>query len=320
MNKNKYIFYLLLSLCLISGGCVNENLDDCPQDILLEFNVLMAKYEFQEIVDDVTVYLFDEDNNYYNKYYYTNDALKQNAYKAVVPRPSIKGKYTFVVLVNHSEDFYETFGYEKRDEMRTRLKTNPEDYSINKKQVDLYHGYKEIEIIDVTNTVSYLVDLTKDTNNIDLSVTIQDSSTENSDEISTNMIGTNDTYNYSNESVGNTPITYYAHTRDGVSSTRSDDIAFDENYRTMRLFVNSDLKINFYKKIEEQEKLKVSEVNLSQILTSIKDPSGNYLYNTNDKLWAEDEFDVHITLDGTTYTIVKLVVNDWTAIDIDDPL
>lgn len=307
MRKIVYIVIVIFILWLPSG-CYREDLSDCPQGLLLKLEPTITKYTIDEIINDVTLYLFNEQGDYVAKYHYQRDALQGPELLVPVPQQRT-GKYTFVVLVNHDEKDYTTFGTEKCESLLTRLLTEP-NFTFSRKQADLYHGHKVIEVTQGLKVVTEEVEISKNTNNINLQLEIREYNLEENEEISAQLTGTNGTYDYANKPTGNTVITYNPHTP-GPAVAEQGVYRREDQFRTMRLWIGDDLKLTIYRNFPDLKPIEMASIMLTKTIAEIKDPStGDYLYNTDEKLELEDEFNISLVLDET-YTIVDLIINNW---------
>lgn len=311
MNRKEYILILFSSL-LIFGGCINEDLSDCPRGKYIYFKTNSPKYVYENIVKKVDLYLYDEGENLVSEYSCPREDLDGNNYRIYIPQfPN--GNYVAVALVNQ-DNHYETLDKSKLTSLRTRLLTTSGD-SVKIKPNDIYHSNKEMNFGDTYHITSDTMFLSKNTNHINLSVQIKDHKMPDANTLGTTITGANGEYNYNNRSVGNSTLTYIPHTTSPIEKVQN-TIVFKNSTTIMRLWIDADLMVNVieYENGVTPKNKPVASLNLMDMISKVKnDATGEYLYNTNEKLELEDEFNIEVIYDSS-FSIIDLKVNDWFCI------
>lgn len=311
MNKKEYILILFSSL-LLFGSCIEEDLDDCLRGKYICFKTNNPKYKYEEVVDKVNLYLYDEGENLVSEYSYSRQQLIDSDYKAYLPQ-HLNGNYLLVALVNH-EDCYSTTEVSQLSKLKTKL--NAENDSVRSKQADLYHAYREVSFGDTYHITSDTVSLSKNTNHINLEVELRDYPMPANATLCTHICGCNGIYNYNNKSLGGAKLTYIPHTL--VSENISGNKITLNNISTiMRLWIGDDLSICLEQHEPGKSPVNLTNLMLTKEIASIaNDLTNEKLYDTNEKLELEDEFRIRVVLDGEL-SVVELRINNWYLIKED---
>lgn len=293
---NKRIILSLASALLFLGSCIKEDLSRCPQGKYIVFETINPKYPFGQIVSKVDLYLYDDRETLVGRYTYSREQLQADGLRARLPKQP-DGNYFLVALVNH-EDCFATTGAETRSTLRTGVKTEAGD-SVSFKLADIYHGCKDISFVSSTSESRDKVYLSKNTNNVNLTVELRDADNPQATAalLSTAVTGTNGTYDSRNTPVGTGKLTYLPHTTKAVSALH--------DFRTMRMWIGDDLTVHARRTDNGQQQ----SLPLTGTLSGME-IDGYKPYDTDEKLELEDEFDIHVVFDGQM-TIVALKINDW---------
>lgn len=307
--KKEYVFILLFSF-LIFGNCINEDNSDCPYGKYVLFKIINPKYQYKEVVDKVDLYLYNEEEILVGEYSYSKAQLEGSELKAMIPYDRA-GNYSIVALINQSER-YLTFNKGELKELRTELLTDEGD-SVKFKLADIYHSYKEVSFKGNTAMTNDTMYLSKNTNHINLEIEIHDYDLPDNASLVTHICGNNGTYNFSNKSVGNRKITYLPHSSD-FGDIRNEIMNFRYLFTIMRLWIGDDLKICLEQHEPGTLPETLAEVMLTEEIAKLENElTGEKLYDTDEKLELEDEFDIRIVFDNT-FTIIELKINDWFVI------
>lgn len=294
-------------------------MSDCVTDIpgggeetetdsrVLYFKTIPEKYQFEEIVESVRLYVYDDDENRYLKTFrdVTAEELLSSAYGVILSEweelPD-NNNYHIIGVLNLNEH-YEISGHEALDSYETRI-VRDENHEISDDLNDIFIGY--IRLDPITKTVyEDTIYLEKLTNRIYLTVEFFDFELPAGTELISYITGSNSEYNYLNNSLGYTTMTYKPHTYGAEHESM-----FKFELTTGKLYLEDDLVlwIEMYdvlgRKVGEQS------INLTDRIAETQDDNGNYLYNTNQKLQEEDEFYLYLLIDGN-FEIIEFNVNDW---------
>lgn len=308
MIKIKYHIFIYFSLFIFLNSCYKEDMSDCyDDDFNLSFSLIMNKYKFENIVDNLVLYQYDDKGELLEEYEFSRKQLESDDFIVKLPLPA-KGIYTFVAIANINDTFHRVYSKDKRGDFLLRLITK--EFSVTDKIDDIYQGYKQIIIDDeeeVPRTEN--IELTKHTNNITVIVETTDSEPENNPEFSTTISGTNGVYNYRYQPLPSEIITYIPH----ESVFKRNSLSLTDQYRIMRIWIDDDMKLGIFNKDADGNKKEISSIMLTAAIADMKDMQGNLLYNTDEKLEQEDEFEIHVLLkpDGETYAVAEIWVNGW---------
>lgn len=298
--KRIYKICLGLSVFIFLNGCIHEGALDCPrEERYVCFKSVMKKYDFRDIVDHTTLYLYNDVDELVFKRTYTKEELIQHNYRAPLPVQK-PGAYTLVASMNSGDDYLKNEAQKLSD---FRISLIPDRHNhVTRQQSDIYHGSSPICFTGEApgeNECDYLVWLYKNTNYIHVTLTHNGYTPPPGGTIRSAIEGDNGTYNHRNENLPNHDRIYIAHTRE------SEPVS--EFFLSTVMHIRS--RNNVVLKLEEFDGQGV--VNTMQE----KDLIQEFLkiYPTDEELDQVDLFDVKIEL-GDNMTIVSMTVNGWYTI------
>ncbi|MDL2222455.1 FimB/Mfa2 family fimbrial subunit [Parabacteroides sp. OttesenSCG-928-N08] len=145
--KNRAIPFRLMAIAavfaLFTTGCVNETLDDCPG----EHAVTLVVHNLEDFdvteggdVSDATIYIFDEDNNFLDKFTLTKGQIRN---RTRVPVNYSPGKKLRMVGWGNTDGMIMEEG-DKLEDFKVKVQTKSDDYANSPN--DLYLGKKEFII------------------------------------------------------------------------------------------------------------------------------------------------------------------------------
>lgn len=145
--------------------------------------------------------------------------------------------------------------------------------------------------------------LSKNTNNIHLTVHMSDGAVPASAQVDAYMHGCNGLYDSQNKAKGNTMVTYLPHASSKVVTSTYD-------FTTLRLWIGDDLTMKIEQNESGKQAVPLATIPVTQWLAELENDNGEKLYDTDDKLEMEDEFNIEISLDGKA-VIIGVKINGW---------
>lgn len=285
--------YLLITLFLFLGGCNKDDLEDCPIMLHVYFESVMTKYEYENIADQLDLYLYNQNNSLVERFSYSKNQLQQANYTPVLPIWEF-GKYTLVALVNPKD--YTISGDGDINSFQVALNSEEGD-TVRTKQSDLFHAYKVMDLpfTGIINRYDTL-DLYKNTNHILVNISFERYDTERST-LHAYMSGNNGSSDYKNDCNPNSKRIYLPYTKKWEGRKVS------MQYTTMQLKIGSDLTL-YVEEEREGTRTIMKELNIAETISKVSE------YNTNEKLDQEDTFTIDLVL-SSDYIILDLKINDW---------
>lgn len=309
--KTKSLLIILLACCLTLTGCFREKYLDCPEGRYIYLRSATGNYNCEDIAERVDLYLYDSEGNLVGTYSFDRDEIIARDYKLPIPfQPA--GEYTLVAQVNFSEDDYMLIGIDNLFGGQCGLVGGALG-EITRKQADIYHGFGKIVFGEGPDAFAYktdIIDIYKNTKNIELEVSYHKSVDADTRRAEAVITGNNGVYKYDNSNAAECFRRYYPHTNGGHTFS----------FTTMHFYCNSDmtLTVDLYKRPstragQEGTLLDSQELNIAGYLAQVRDNTGAYLYDTDEKLALEDEFFIQVMF-GDKHAMIGLWVNGWAVI------
>ncbi|MDH6306321.1 hypothetical protein M2463_002989 [Parabacteroides sp. PH5-13] len=317
MNRQRSLFSSILILLLFLGSCINDDLSECPSGRYLHFETLNGKYSFRDVVETVDLYIY-KGNSLVETKRYSRGEIQATGYKIYLNDRPNGTELRYVALVNQAEDCYHTTGSETLEGMLTGLVSSETD-----SLADLYHGTKDILFEHRSAGVADTIYLKKNTNKINLYVGFDGYELPQGSTLHSYIQGRNGQYDSENKPVENSRYTYHPYRWAlGGEESRYD---YDAHFTTLRLWIGADTDLSIEKQNTAVSPLRATEaqllyrLNIVEELAKVVSSGGTYLYDTNEKLELEDEFDIILLLDGN-FVVLELIINDWVVISNRVPL
>lgn len=313
--RNKIALFLLLPP-LICTGCIGENNDDCPLGLYVTFETRNPKHSYVEAVRNVDLYFYDADGNLAASYDYTKDELRPSDGAAYVADPP-RGEYLLLAVVNDGADVgsvdvekYSTIRSEfKNREIRTQLK-------------DFFSAERQVTVSGGRRASSELMVLDKYNNDVRLHVEYDEEYTlPTGATLESYITCNNGVYEFRTRKCLNPcPVRYEAWR---IATNVETRLPSQFTISTMHIWQQSsdkgecDVTVFLHESGLPMDGGRTVSVNLTQELLKIKDPiTGESLYDTDEKLLFEDEYDVTVTI-GKEFNILALTINNWSIISGD---
>ena len=323
---------LLCSAC----GSVFDDEGDCDPRYYVRFvydmNMLRTD-AFATQVGSVDLYVFDAASGAYVTHLSDKgEALASGSYK--MPLNLAPGKYNFIAwcgLADNDEDFTVPQAVAQPEDLKcTMARSRDEKGAYSKHNLHaLFHGSLSVELPNEEGEHVYTVKLTKDTNNINLSLN-HAAGPIDSDRFEITMVDENGLMAYDNSLLTDEQIEYRPYDlRSGsldVTTSRTDALDDDEDgsnqgsflkaeISTARLMADRDCRINIVDK--EQGKVVFSIPFIKWALTL---RSENYR-SMGDQEYLDREYDynlmVFLTDSKEGWTAMEIVINGWHIINQD---
>ncbi|MDH6358993.1 FimB/Mfa2 family fimbrial subunit [Parabacteroides sp. PF5-9] len=301
---------------LLFGSCLKDELEPCGMDPdnlrYISLKSGMRKYNYEHIVKEVDVYLYDDNDFLVDLLSYSKEELKKTDYRIALPIAENQ-EYSAVVLVNKG-DSYEIDRIDQQKEFYVSLKSEAGD-TVRTRQADLFTGFKVLDfgadalpegMDDRCDTVI----LMKATNHFDVTVDFKGYTLPTGSRINTYIKGNNGSANYQTRCHKNSQRIYMPLPPDDGSVMTDNPLYFT----TMKIWHGSDLTLYVEELNENDQLVKSHQMLIVDRLAQIKNMDGEYLYNTDDKLDQEDQFVLNLELDDR-FVLIGLSINGWSLIE-----
>ena len=217
---HKLLVCIAILLCISSCSMMQDDLADCPSGVQVKLEVTMdveygGKYSPQSFADDlknITLWVFDENGVFIDKFREDGNILKQN--NNTMNLPIEPGKYKMVVWTGAESSNYEVSamipGISTLEDLKVRVTRDVQSRQ-NGKLPSLWHGRIENAVVKQSEYTHLTIELTKNTNTI-ISVLHDLSGTDlNSDDYSFEIVANNGYMDYDNRLLPDDDITYNAY-------------------------------------------------------------------------------------------------------------
>ena len=269
-----------------SCSMMQDDLTDCPSGVWVKLEVTMdveygGKYSAQSFADDldnIGLWVFDENGIFIDKFREDGAVLKQN--DNTMNLPIDPGKYKMVVWTGTEDIHYEVSemipGISILSDLKVRVARDIQSRQ-SSKLPSLWHGRIEDAIVKVSEYTHLSIELTKNTNTI-ISVLHDLSGTDlDSDDYTFEIIADNGYMDYNNKLLPDADITYNAYlvetalVSDGDDGTKAVDTRSDETMlsvaraelNTLRLMVD---KPSRFVVTNKKTGVKILNINLTEYL------------------------------------------------------
>lgn len=319
MLCKRVIYVALVAILMQHGGCIKEDLSECKEELLLSFShTLNMDYAdlFEDKVDKVEAYLFDESGLYVEKRIESSSELK-NDYIMRIAVPH--GVYSVVVYggdlscysvgvldtVTNQLDTLLVAGVSSIENLHIELKTYTGDdgYLYSQDSInDLYVGMVNNAISMSGNSVVTDVDLVKNTN--DIAVNILGSASQ-SDRYDTHVVASNGRYGYDNETNDDHGVLKHTPTSSSVSGD-----TLSHSLTMMRLLSSTSTKADITG--SDSHQLIIVDTQTSDTLYNenmVDQILSTEGYSSQDDLDRDDSYSFDVTL--TDSGAITVAINGW---------
>ena len=300
MRTIKYIITAIV-LIVSTTGCIKEKLSDCTPGVYLTYYFTHNKQntnQFENKVDRLEIYVFDANNNLYNKYIFTETKKLTNDHKINLPLP--QGEWKIFTWGGDMTDYTVN---DRTLLLKTDDKISDTEELTNHPLTPLYHG-------EVTSITTYedkytyaKIPLRKNisTINININGTSKHPIGWQPSDFDIETTLNNSAQTFDNAIADQSKLIHYR----SISTIEGNTLKTAHN--VMRLMLNDTSgKITI-----KSGYLPEGKVELPLLETILQNPK----YKTQDDLDREDtyEFNIDLNIEDTTIKIT-ITINDWAII------
>jgi len=334
-----FISHLIKLICaalflfgITSCSLMHDDLSNCPSGVWVKLEVTMdveygGKYSPQSFADDldnISLWVFEPNGTYINKYTEKGEILKQN--DNTMNLPIEPGIYKMVVWTGTEDVNYEVpemiSGVSTIEDLKVRVARDQNNRQ-GKKLSPLWHGRIENAEVKKSEYTHLSIELTKNTNT--LITVLHDTSGKSldSDEYTFEIIADNGYMDYDNQLLPDAQISYDAYLIETALVSNNEDTRSDENMlsvaraelNTLRLMADKNTRFVVTNK---NTGVKILNINLTEYLLLTRE----YYKGTNGKTMSaqayldyEDLFRIVFFLSpspsGDAYILTQLNINGW---------
>ncbi len=315
MMKNLYCIILLFISFLSFNACVKEDRSDCPpvdlpgemEERLLYLRTVPEKYLFEDIVETLQLYLYEEKEDMLVALTreFSADELRATGYAIEWHNWNDLDHYNYHIIgvLNTNED-YDFPNTSRLYDFETHIKATEEDI-VSHEVKDLFIGYfnPNDRWPSAPHDTLYLEKLL---NRIYITIEFDGFELREGTELKTRISGNNSKYDYLNGKLSTGFMNYHPY-RDNSAETDRSVFTFD--IITGKLYIEDDLELFVQLYDEKGELEEETSFMLVEYIARIEDAAGNYLYDTDQKLQQEDEFYIYIVI-NEDFQIIGITIND----------
>jgi hypothetical protein len=303
MNTRKILSFLLLSLLLVAG-CTKEDYRNCPAGLYVSFEPVNPKHNYPELVTKVVLYFYSPEGKLQASFNYSRDELRAYDRAAFVPQIPT-GDYRLVAVINGEKD-YETYGVDRYEDLYTQLKQE----TVNEKLTDLFTSEKLITVgRSGRNIQTENKSLVKHNSNIRLKILYDGYAAPAGITLKAFAEESSGIFHYSTYSG---PATRYVRYLPWAELSGSNGLPRQFDISVFRLWIGGDASICL-QEIDATTQITTGRsyrFNIAEELIKVKNALGEYLYDTNEKLEYNDEYEITITL-GEDFVVLSLTIDNW---------
>lgn len=314
--------------CCTACESVFDEEGDCTPRYFVRFvydmNMLRAD-AFSTQVESVDLYVFDAESGTYIAHFADKgEALASGSYK--MPVELAPGKYDLVAwcgLADNDDDFTVPSVIAKPADLvctMARSHDGTAAYS-NRHLHALYHGTVTVDLPDAEGEHTATVRLTKDTNNINLSLQ-HAAGPLDPDDFEVTLTDNNGLMAYDNSLLADEQITYYPWSQSsgkldlqGEMAGNSEKGFLMAELSTARLMANHEVRVNIVDKQKGKTVFSIPVVQWALMLRSANHAS----MGEQEYLDREDEYSLMVFLDDDNkdgWTAMSIYINGWHVINM----
>lgn len=304
MNKKNILLLLFLPILMLAG-CTKEDYRNCPAGLYVTFEPQNPKHNYAELVQGLDLYFYGQDGNLAANFHYDRDELRPYDRAAFVPQIPA-GKYRLVAVVNDGADT-ETSGIEKYETLKFGLKKE----TVDSKITEFFTAQKQITVgLPGTEIPTEKMELYKHNNHVRLKIVYDGYDAPADMTLQAYMQGHNRTFGYLFEGYSLEGLAIYL-----PWTTRYNTEGLPEEFdmATMHIRLGGDLTVHLEETSETGATGRSIVLNLADELKKVKNSAGQYLYDTDEKLWYYDEYEITVTI-GKDFVVIGLTIDNWTII------
>lgn len=321
----KYKLYILLCAgLLLAGGCIKEEPENCGKYVW--FEVANPKYTFPADASSLWMLVYDEEGNLADEHTWTRSELTAGGNKVFVPIPPAGDgqAYTLIALFNNAATYFST--EELQSTLTAQTSLNTENDSIKSYFTGNAFARKDNVFFNDTQHTRDTLLVSKNSNYIDLDLTIRDNYFPAGSQVVATLSGQNTVYDAHNLSIDTRHHAYlpYAIQESAGNAATSHTYRSLIRLKTMRIWRHDGLKMYLWLKLANGQMLPLTltledgtrsdAIEVTETIARVKNGNGEYIYDTYEKLEREDAFQLQLTLEGVGLAVVSITINDWMLI------
>ncbi len=299
----------ILFLLPIMSGCVKEDYSNCPEGLYIAFEPINPKHIYPDKVQRVSLYFYNpESGDLAADFHYEKDELRVSDRAAFVPQIPA-GTYRVVAVINDGI-YTRTAGTGNYTTLHTML----DDEEMAYKPADLFTAEKDITVT-VNTTMVVPVEtmaIVKHNNDIYLNIIYDDYNAQEGMTFTSWIEGSDYCYEYAARR-----NTLHALSWPWDIQTNVSGMPIRFSYSVMRLSLASDLVLHLQETpVSRAEAPRHYSFNLVDALARIIDetnPDNQYLYDTDQELEYNDEFELTIKI-GKEKVQIAVGIDRWDTI------
>lgn len=312
---------MLLGVGIITASCnVYEDFEGCPSGFSVQFVYtynMMNVDAFAEEVNNVTLFIFDENGLFVKKQYEEGEALKKEGYRMLVDLEP--GTYQLVTWAGMNEKYFECPDLVPGESVIEDLKVKTvrlDDQTEREKMDALWHSYSEDVVVKKDVYTHHVASLVKNTNKLRVILQNTQGKSLRTSEFDFTITADNGYMNYDNNLLPDPEITYLPYVlEDQVIGEEPDGLpltAAVAEMNTMRLMENEDYRLLITRKNDRKIILNVN-LNSYLLLTKMEEHD----MSPQEYLDRQDEYTIifFLTPSDTAeggYVCLTVSINGWT--------
>ena len=315
---------LLIIILFIAFSCIDEDLSECPSGLSVGFTYNLYNEDmeyadaFNNAVSEITLFVFDEEDNYISQYTEAGDILNQNGYRMeVCCLPS--GSYQLLAwggIDNKSFASKELkVGVSKLSDVLVTLNTMKDAIS-NTNLTPLFYGRAKLDNYRKSKYTKVEVPLVKNTNTFRILLQNDDNEEINPDAFTFEIIDKNTALNSDNGLASDIEVTYLSFAQGNASindeqgvNQQINTVVFAE-LSTSKLFANNSktARLRIYNKDQEREILNLPLIELVLMMKNDK-----FSKSLSNQIYLDRIHSFYMTffLHNDNWMKTHIIVNDW---------
>lgn len=329
-NQSLIKFSGLLLVLFLLGSCIKEDFDDCTTDIRFDFSHNMLNSNaFGEQVDEVTLYIFDENGVLLRTLHDEGKHITNNFQFQITDL--YKGNYQFVAWAQSNEFTDEsanflfptlTPGTSTLNDVKATLQRIESNNTFSSKLNNLLVGYVPTRLTDRATHKNVLIP-TKKVNNTVRVILIDDNDAVTTDDFKVRIEERdgNGVINYNYEILPNDPLTYTPYYYEKTTAKDSEVISPEEKEKALtaefavsRLMNGHDIRLI----VESKDGTLAIDKNLLDLI-ELAELEGNVSkWSFQEYLDRQDEFSItfYIHEENSSWLTTTIIINGWVINDV----
>ena len=316
----------ILLLTLFISSCLTEKTDDCPSGLSIQFiyNLYNQEMEFADAfnntVNQITLFVFDEQGNYISKHSEAGDVLKRREYRMFIPNLT-SGNYQIVVWGGVENGSFEVLNSHRNTSNTTDLivtMDNSLDDGLSRTELSpLYYGSYKVVNHQEDKITSLSIPLVKNTNTFRILLQTDNEEGVDFNDFTFEIIDNNSALNSRNELALNHQVRYipysYGNVNELMSKADSESLtpAVYAELSTSKLFEehSKSARLRIYNTKLDRE---VLDLPLIEMVLLMKNEKFNSKLTNRDYLDRIHSFYMTFFLHNNVWQKSHITINGWT--------